>query len=109
MLRLSSTIEETDIAPANTPGSTLNPTEVTTAAEGTEGGLVLPTHTDSGYPVGEGSVEGTEGYAKRIKSYLRNADVEKDGTDAAPDSVAEASEMVDAETAAAGRSRAPGK
>ena len=66
-------------------------------------------YTDSGYPVGEGSVEGTEGYAKRIKSYLRNADVEKDGTDAAPDYVAEASEMVGAETAAAGRSRAPGK
>ena len=59
--------------------------------------------------MGEGSYEGTDGYAKSIRSYLRTADVAKDAAEAAPDSAREAKEMLAAESEGASHSKAPGK
>jgi hypothetical protein len=67
-----------------------------------------PQYVD-GFPVGEGSYEGTRGYQERIDGYLETADVEQDAKDAAPQSVAEAKELRKAEDEAAERSRAPGQ
>ncbi len=66
-------------------------------------------HTVDGFPVGEGSYEGTRGYQDRIDTYLETADVAQDAADAAPESRAEANELREAEKEAAERSRAPGK
>ena len=63
--------------------------------EGSEGVLPLPTHESPNTDIeteklsragqiGEGSYEGTDGYAKRIKSYLRNNDVDAAADAAAP-------------------------
>jgi hypothetical protein len=65
-------------------------------------------HSVDGFPVGEGSYEGTRGYQARIENYLETADVELDAKDAAPQSRAEAKELLAAEDDAAERSRAPG-
>ena len=83
--------------------------------EGSEGVLPLPPHDSKTEKpsrdgqIGEGSYEGTDGYAKRIKSYLRTADVDKDAEAAAPRSGSEARDMLDAESEAASHSKAPGK
>lgn len=88
--------------------------------EGSEGALPLPTHespdTDTGSQkpsragqIGEGSYEGTDGYAKRIKSYLRTHDADKAAAAAAPLSKSEARDMLAAEFEAASRSKAPGQ
>ena len=88
--------------------------------EGTEGVLPLSTHespeteVETEKPsragqIGEGSYEGTDGYAKSINSYLRNADVDKDAKAAAPLSKSEARDMLAAEFEAASHSKAPGK
>lgn len=83
--------------------------------EGSEGVLPLPPRDDESEKpsradqIGEGSYEGTDGYAKRIASYLRTADVEKDAVAAQPRSAREARDLLDAESEAASHSRAPGK
>lgn len=91
--------------------------------EGSEGVLPLPTHDkqetpdadiETGRPdragqIGEGSYEGTDGYAKSVTSYLRTADVDKDAKAAAPLSKSEARDMLAAEFEAASHSKAPGK
>ena len=59
--------------------------------------------------VGEGSYEGTDGYAKSIGSYLATADVKKDAAAAAPHSARDAQEMLAAELLGASHSKAPGK
>jgi|GEM_PF-3089676 len=59
--------------------------------------------------MGEGSYEGTERYAKRVKKYLKDADVDADAKAAAPKTAAEAAGLKRAEVEAASRSRAPGK
>ncbi len=89
--------------------------------EGSEGLLPLPTHAsddaanmDTEKPsragqIGEGSYEGTDGYAKSVSAYLRSADVGKDAEAAAPHTPAEARELLEAESEGASRSKAPGK
>lgn len=88
--------------------------------EGTEGVLPLPTHespdSDVGTEkpsragqIGEGSYEGTDGYAKSITSYLSTADADKDAKAAAPLSKTEARDMLAAEFEGASHSKAPGK
>ena len=88
--------------------------------EGSEGVLPLPTHEipdsnlDAEKPsragqIGEGSYEGTDGYAKSVSAYLRTADVEKDAEAAAPHSTSEARELLAAESEAASHTKAPGK
>ncbi len=88
--------------------------------EGSEGVLPLPSHE---YPdtdmepdkpsragqIGERSYEGTDGYAKRIKSYLRTHDADKAAAAAAPLSKSDARDMLAAEFEAASRSKAPGQ
>jgi hypothetical protein len=59
--------------------------------------------------IGEGSYEGTHLYAEGIQNYLAEANVAKDAAEAAPDSKAEADDLMRAEAEAAARSRAPGK
>ena len=84
--------------------------------EGSEGVLPLSTHDASNTAIetekpnrsgqsGECGYEGTDGYAKRIKSYLRNNDADA----AAPLSKSEAREMLAAESEAASRSKAQGQ
>ena len=74
--------------------------------EGSEGVLPLPTHeapnTDietekpsRAGQIGEGSYEGTDGYAKSLGSYLRTADAGKDAEAAAPDVPGKARELLD--------------
>lgn len=101
-------------------GTTISPSA---PPEGTEGVLPLPTHDKHDGPdsdvetekpsragqIGEGSYEGADGYAKRIGSYLRTADVEKDAEAAAPHFKSEARDMLAAEFEAASHSKAPGK
>ena len=107
-------------------GTTISPSA---PPEGTEGVLPLPMHDEHDKhdkqdapdsdvetekpsragQIGEGSYEGTDGYAKRIGSYLRTADVEKDAEAAAPHSRREARDMLAAEIEAASHSKAPGK
>ena len=69
--------------------------------KGSEGVLPLPTHDAFNTAIetekpsrsgqsGEGGYEGTDGYAKRIKSYLRNNDVVTTADAAAPLSKSEA-------------------
>ena len=88
--------------------------------EGSEGVLPLPTHESPNTDIetekpsrsgqsGEGSYEGTDGYAKRIKSYLRNNDVDTAADAAAPLSKSEARETLAAASKAARRSKAPGQ
>ena len=88
--------------------------------EGSEGVLPLPTHESPDSDVnaekpsrdgqiGEGSYEGTDGYAKSVSAYLRTADVEKDAEAAAPHSTSEARELLAAESEAASHTKAPGK
>lgn len=91
--------------------------------EGSEGVLPLPTHDEHASAntdietekpnragqIGEGSYEGTDGYAKSIGSYLRSADVEKDAQAAAPNSKTEARDMLAAEIEGASHSKALGK
>ena len=72
------------------------------------GATTYPTQTSSGAPVGEGSYEGTAGYAARVQNYLASADVEADAIAAAPQTPREADELRDAEQAAAARSLAKG-
>lgn len=87
--------------------------------EGSEGVLPLPTHESPNTDIetekpsragqiGEGSYEGTDGYARRIKSYLRTNDVAKAANAASPLSKTEARDMLAAEFEAASRSKAPG-
>ncbi|GEM_PF-7057773 len=98
-------------------GTTISPSA---PPEGSEGVLPLPTHeapnTDietekpnRAGQIGEGSYEGTDGYAKSIGSYLRTADVGEDAKAAAPDSPSEARELLKAESEGASHSKAPGK
>jgi len=98
-------------------------TELSVPPEGSEGVLPLPTHgaretpdtdietekPDRAGQIGEGSYEGTDGYAKSVTSYLRTADVDKDAKAAAPLSKSEARDMLAAELEAASHSKAPGK
>ena len=88
--------------------------------KGSEGVLPLPTHESPDADmqpqkpsragqIGEGSYEGTDGYAKRIKSYLRTHDADKAAAAAAPLSKSEARDMLAAEFEAASRSKAPGQ
>ncbi len=88
--------------------------------EGSEGVLPLPgddapdsdegeDRPDRAGQIGEGSYEGTDGYAKSIGAYLKKADVEQDAQDAAPGSLSEAEELLYAEAEAASHSKAPGK
>ena len=105
----------------------LNPAELNqpVPSEGSEGVLPLPRHDapqapnpdtdpdrerpDRAHQMGEGSYEGTDGYAKNIASYLKTADVESDAAAAAPQSKREARDMLAAEIEAASHSKAPGK
>ena len=98
-------------------GTTVSPSA---PPEGSEGVLPLPTHetpntdTETEKPrragqIGEGSYEGTDGYGKSIRSYLRTADVDKDAEAAAPGSAGEARELLAAEAEGASHSKAPGK
>ncbi len=89
---------------------------VATPPEGSEGLLPLPKQgavttekPSRAGQIGEGSYEGTDGYAKRMSSYLQTADVEQDAADAAPNSRSEALEMLAAEAEGASHSKAPGK
>ena len=88
--------------------------------EGSEGVLPLPTHESPNTDIetekpsragqiGEGSYEGTDGYAKSVSSYLRTANVAKDAEAAAPRSKSEARDMLAAEFEGASHSKAPGK
>ena len=85
--------------------------------EGSEGVLPLPTRdafntaieTEKPMRSGQSGLrgyEGTDGYAKRIKSYLRNNDVDTAADAAAPLSISEAREMLAAESEAASRCKA---
>jgi hypothetical protein len=84
-------------------------TDIKASDEGKAVLLTTPATTESGAPVGEGSYEGTQGYAESIENYLANADVDKDAADAAPRSSDEAALLKRAEAEAASRSRAPGE
>jgi hypothetical protein len=55
------------------------------------------THDDDADEQGEGSYQGTRDYQAGVKSYLENADVEKDARDAAPADADEARELEKAE------------
>jgi hypothetical protein len=88
--------------------------------EGSEGILPLPTHEtpnsdiETEKPVragqiGEGSYEGTRGYANSVKAYMGTANVSQDAKAAAPHSASEARELRNAESEAASHSKAPGK
>ena len=88
--------------------------------EGDEGVWTLPTHETPNIgvetekpgrvdPIGEGSYEGTRGYANSVKAYLGSANVDDDAKAAAPHSASEARDMLDAESDAASHSKAPGK
>ena len=85
--------------------------------EGSEGVLPSPTHDAFNTAIetekpsrsvqsGEGGYEGTDGYAKRIKSYLRNNDEVKAADVAVPLSKSGAREMLAAESEIASRSKA---
>jgi hypothetical protein len=65
--------------------------------------------TVDGAPIGEGSYEGTHGYAERIDHYMENADVEADAKAAQPDSRADAVALREAEEEGKSRSKASGK
>lgn len=75
------------------------------ATEGSEGKIAKPRPMSPDAPMGEGSIEGTHGYADRLKTYLRTADVAQDAAAAAPNNAAEAQELANAEDAAASRSK----
>ena len=105
--------DSVDIDPHEKPSRRVPP-------EGSEGVLPLPTHESPNTDIetekpsrvgqsGEGSYEGTDAYARRIKSYLRNNDVDTAADAAAPLSKSEAREMLAAESEAASRSKAPGQ
>ena len=106
-----------DVGSSAGMGATTRPS---VAPEGSEGVLPLSTH-ESPEPdvaaekpsragqIGEGSYEGTDGYAKSIKSYLREADVAKDAAAAAPLSKSDARDMLAAEIEGASHTKAPGK
>jgi len=57
-------------------------------------------------PYGEGNYEATRQYNKGVKDHMEHHDIEKEARDAAPKSDAEAKEMLEAEQAAARRSKA---
>ena len=63
------------------------------------------TTTDSGAPVGEGSYEGSQRYAKSIGNYLETADVTADAKAAAPKTPQEARELRQAEDDAKNHTR----
>ena len=57
-------------------------------------------------PYGEGNYDATRQYNKGVKDHMEHHDIEKEARDAAPKSDAEAKEMLEAEQAAASRSKA---
>lgn len=64
---------------------------------------------DGASQMGEGSYEGTRDYQKRMKSYLKTADVKSDADAAQPATPDEARELLDAEKQGLSHSKAPGK
>jgi hypothetical protein len=66
-------------------------------------------NTVDGAPIGEGSYEGTHGYAERIDHYMENADVEADAEAAQPESRGEAAALRKAEEEGKSRTKAVGK
>jgi hypothetical protein len=59
--------------------------------------------------IGEGSYEGTRGYAASVESYLTTANVAEDAADAAPDTAQEDRELDAAEAEGLARSKADGE
>jgi hypothetical protein len=90
---------------ASTATTAVKRDDVNTAHTGDESSGKTP----DGAPMGEGSYEGTHGYADRIEHYMETADVEADAEAAQPHSQAEAAALRDAELEAKSRTKAEGK